>query len=63
VKVEGVSKVNNTKKKERKKTLGRETTQSSFCLVKDVELYLWCPILRVDLGILCFVEKGAALLV
>jgi hypothetical protein len=36
------------------------TTKNSVCLVKVLELFLWCLILVLMLGILGFVGKGAA---
>jgi hypothetical protein len=38
-------------------------TKSSVCLVRVLDLFLWCPILVLVLGVLGFVEKGAAPLV
>jgi hypothetical protein len=45
-----------------KKTAGIATTESSVCLVKVLELFLWHPILILALGILGFVEKVLILL-
>jgi hypothetical protein len=36
------------------------TTKSSVCSVNVLDLFLWHPILVLVLGILGFVEKGAA---
>jgi hypothetical protein len=38
------------------------TTESSVCLVKVLDLFLWHPILVLELGSLGFVGKGSDLL-
>jgi hypothetical protein len=48
------------KKKEKEETPCKAVTKSLVCLVKVLELFLWCPILVLVLGILGFVGKCAA---
>jgi hypothetical protein len=47
----------------KKEKAGIETSESSDCSVKVLDLFLWHPILVLSLGILGFVGKGAAPLV
>jgi hypothetical protein len=42
-----------------KRKIGTATKKSSVCSVKVLDLFLWCPILVLVLGILDFVGKGA----
>jgi hypothetical protein len=48
---------------QKKKKTRYSTTKNSVCSAKVLNLFLWCPILVLALGILGFVGKGAAPLV